>query len=176
MGVETIALVTTAVIGGVSAFEQRKAQRSAAKKEDEARDVARAEQEAQRISQTRQQIREERVRRAQILQQSENTGVGSSSGALGSVGALQTTVGSNLASATRQTNSADAITGLQQDAADFRSKAAQIGAIGSLAGKAVTAGAGIYAANQTPTAPTTQVGGQSPATEPNPYDLNNLFR
>lgn len=176
MAYGAIAAVAAVVISGASAYESSRQAKSAAKKEKEAGKVAAAEQAAQQTAQTRAQIREERVRRAQILQSSENTGVTGSSGALGSTGALQTTVGANLASASRQTNAANAITGLQQKAADFRSQAAQTQAIGSFASSAVSAGGSIYSANQVAAVPTqtaqpVQQGAFSPATESNPYDL-----
>lgn len=177
MGIETVALVTTAVIAGASAYEQSRQQKSAAKDRKEANEVAKAEQAAQQTAQTRQQIREERIRRAQIAQSSQNTGTAGSSGEIGSQGALQTSIGSNIAAASRQANSATAITNLEQSAADHITKgnqAASLGKIGtSLIGAGVQVGGDLFS----PSTPQTAAGNQSPLEIPNPYDdnLNSLF-
>lgn len=176
MGIETAAIVASAVIAGATAYEQRQQQKAASKDRKEANEVARAEQAAQQTAQTRQQIREERIRRAQITQSSQNTGVSGSSGEIGSTGALQTSVGSNIAAASRQANSATAIGNLEQSAADHISKGRQAGAIGGLASSLVSAGAGVAGLFSNPQTPTAQPGAnQSPAEVDNPYDLNNLF-
>lgn len=172
-----IALAAVAVAGATS-YEAGQQAKTAAKREKEARKVSAAEQAAQQTAQTRAQIREERVRRAQILQSSETTGVTGSSGALGSIGALQTSVGTNLASASRQAASAQAITGLTQQAVDFNARSREIQAMGSIASSAIMAGGNMFAsqAPATPPQQNVQAGGFSPATQPNPYDTNNLFR
>lgn len=176
MGVAAVAAVVTAVIAGASAYEQRQEQKAASKDRKEANEVARAEQAAQQTAQTRQQIREERIRRAQIAQSSENTGVAGSSGELGSIGALQTNIGSNIAAASRQANSATAITNLNQSAADHISAGQQAAAIGKVATSAVSLGvqgSSLFS----PAQPTPTTGQQSPAEVSNPYNdnLNNLF-
>lgn len=178
MGIETAIIVASVAAAGYTAYEQRQEQKAAAKKEKEARAVSQAEKSAQQTAMTRQQIREERVRRAQILQQSQNTGVAASSGAIGSTGALQTNIGANIAAASRQANTSAAITNLQQGAADNLARASEIGAIGSVVGTAISAGGAAYSAGlfSGPAQPTAVPGGQSPATEPNPYDINNLFK
>lgn len=174
----TYLAIAAIAVSGATAYESGQQAKAAAKKQKEAGQVSAAEQAAQQTAQTRAQIREERVRRAQILQSSESTGVTGSSGALGSVGALQTSVGTNLASASRQASSAQAITGLTQQAADFNAKAREIQAMGSVASSAIMAGSNIFAAGAPATPPpqNVQQGGFSPATQPNPYDTNNLFR
>lgn len=180
--VSTIVAVAAVAVAGVSAYEQKQQAKKAAKREKEARAVAQAEQAAQQTAQTRAQLREERIRRAQILQQSQNTGVGGSSGAGGSTGALATSVGANIAAASRQANSANAISGLQQQAADARTKGAEIAATGQLASSLLSAGGNIFAATAStappkpPASGTPQTGAFSPASQPNPYDLNNIFR
>lgn len=146
--VSTYVAIAAVAVAGASAYESSQQAKAAAKKEEEAGKVASAEQAAQQTAQTRAQIREERIRRAQILQSSENTGVTGSSGALGSTAALQTTVGSNLAAASRQVNSAKAITGLQQEAANLMTKSRETQAIGSFASSALGAGSSYLAANE----------------------------
>lgn len=141
--VSTFVAVAAVAVSGATAYEANRQAKKAAEKQEEAGKVASAEQAAQQTAQTRAQIREERVRRAQILQSSENTGVTASSGAIGSTGALQTTVGANLASASRQANAANAITGLQQDAADALFKEQQVQAAGGFISSALSFGAGL---------------------------------
>jgi hypothetical protein len=175
LATSTYLAIAAVAVGGATSYQSQQQAKSAAKKQKEAGKVSAAEQAAQQTAQTRAQIREERVRRAQILQSSENTGVSGSSGALGSIGALQTSIGSNLASASRQANSAQAITGLTQKAADYEAKARETQAIGGLAVKGLQIGGDLFAASPpTPPPQNIQPGGFSPATQPNPYD--NLFR
>lgn len=178
LATSTYLAIAAVAVAGATSYEAGQQAKAAAKKEEEAKEVAGAEQQAQQMQQTRAQIREERVRRAQILQASESTGVTGSSGALGSIGALKTNIGSNVAAASRQANAATAITGLQQKAADLRTDARETQAMGSLISSGLSIGANFASAPAapTPTTPTVQPGGFSPATQPNPYDTNNLFR
>jgi hypothetical protein len=174
-----VAVAAVVVSAGVSYSSQRatkKAGKRAQEKEEEAKKVAQAEQVAQQREKTRAQLRDERVRRAQILQSSANTGVTGSSGESGSTGALNTALGANLASMTRQGNSANIITNLQQGAAnalrDGANKVAQYQTIGAVA-NAATSAYGAFA-SPTPAATTTTYntpGGQSPSTVANPYAL-----
>lgn len=177
LATSTYVAIAAVAVAGASSYEANQQAKKAAEKEEEAQKVSAAEQAAQQTAQTRAQIREERVRRAQILQASENTGVTGSSGALGSTGALQTTVGSNLAAASRQAASAQAITGLQQEAADYRSKGRDIQAQGQMISGALNAGSslfGAYEASQAATAAQqqTQQGGYQPFVGPQ----QNLFQ
>lgn len=148
LATSTYLAVAAVAVAGATAYESNQQAKAAAKKEEEAGKVAGAEAAAQQTAQTRAQIREERVRRAQILQSSENTGVTGSSGALGSTGALQTTVGSNLAAASRQANSARAITGLQQDASNLMAKSRETQAIGGAISSALNFGSSYAAGNE----------------------------
>ena len=100
------------------------------------------------MNQARQQIREERVRKAQILQASQNSGVTGSSGAIGAVGAMQTQLGTNLANASRAQQSAQGITNLNQQAANFLTSANQTQAVGGFVSSAITAGGNLYGAYQ----------------------------
>lgn len=178
--ISTIVAVAAVAVSAAVSYSSQQAQKAAAKKaqkkEEQAKKVSQAEQVVQQREQTREQIREERVRRAQILQASENTGTSASSGASGSTGALNTALGANLSAMTRQGKAANVITNLQQGAAndlrDGQNKVAQLQTIGSVA----QAGFSAYGAFSAPTAaPTTstpvQTGGYSPATQPNPYAL-----
>jgi hypothetical protein len=66
----------------------------------------------------RRQIREERVKRARILQSAENTGVEGSSGELGAIGSLATTLSANLGTNLGRITSANRVSGINQGLAD----------------------------------------------------------
>lgn len=124
----TIAAVVGAVVGVAGAVQASEAQadaRKEAKKSAAAQQKASYEQKAlqsqQAAQERRQQIREERVKRAKVLQASENTGVGVSSGALGSVGGLSTQLSTNLGFNQGQIAGANRISGYNQQASDFMS-------------------------------------------------------
>lgn len=121
----TVAVVTT-VVGAAAAQQQ---QRKAAGAEKKAAKIQRGQQAQEEAQQTRQQIRQERIRRAQILASAENTGVGGSSSASGSVGALQANTGSNIAFTRGQTKAADARSRQLQKSADFSRRANSISSI-----------------------------------------------
>lgn len=97
MGIEVLVGVALAAASAVSGFVTASAQAGAAKKaaaaRKEATEVQTAQQRIQDRESRRQAIREERIRKAQILQQSETGGVTDSSGALGATGALGTNLG-----------------------------------------------------------------------------------
>lgn len=117
----------TAYVAADNAADARDAQKKAQK-------VSQAEQAAQRQAQIRQQVRQERVKRAQILQASENTGVTSSSGALGAESVLGTQTAGNIGTINRAANSSTVIGDYMQSAADSQGKAANWQAVSSLAG------------------------------------------
>ena len=146
VGVAIAALVVTAA----SAYQQSRAAQAAAKDRKEASRVSQAEQAAQQNQSRRQQVREERVRRAQILQNSQNTGVSQSSGELGATSALGSLIDGNLAGMQRQANSASAIGGLSQSAANQDLKGAQWGAIGSFSSSVFGLAAGAIGTNSSP--------------------------
>lgn len=127
MGVE---LVVSAIVAAGSAMKQHSAQKQAARAQKDSAEEqrkARAEQSAgqagQAAAERRAQIREERIRRAKIIQSSENTGVGDSSGEFGATGNLATTLGSNIGANVGAVQRAANITGYNQNAADFLSSA-----------------------------------------------------
>lgn len=172
--VAAAALAATAA----SAYEQRKQAKTAAKERKEAAAIGSAEQQAQQMDQRRQQLREERVRRAQILQASENTGVSASSGQLGSVSALGANTGANVSSLSRQANSALGIGAASQRAANADLRSQEAAAIGGIASNVFGTAIGIrMSQGPTPAAPQTEGtsgGNFSPTEVPNPYD-NNIF-
>lgn len=101
MGIE-VALIAGAVaaVAGVGASvvagnQQRAAARHANDLQQQAAATQRASQYAQQAEQARQQYREDRVRRARIMQQAENSGAEYGSGEIGATGSLQTQYAQN---------------------------------------------------------------------------------
>ena len=126
----------TALVGVVVAQDQ---QRKAAGERKKAGRIGRAQQAAVEARTTRQQIREERVKRAQILAAAENTGVAGASSEAGSLSAMRTSVGSNIAFRNEQTAYADAQSKKLQNAADLDRKASNTLAFTKIASSAVSA-------------------------------------
>jgi len=131
MGLDPITIgIASLAMSGVSAVvqhgEQKKAaaaQQNSANEQTKARQEQQAGQAAQAAQERRAQIREERSRRARILQSSENTGVGVSSGSAGSTGGLATELGSNLGANLGSQQRANNISSFNQNAADYLSSA-----------------------------------------------------
>jgi hypothetical protein len=74
---------------------------------------------AQQAAERRRSVREERVRRARILQSSENTGTTGSSGETGGIASLSTGLSSNLGANAGAINRSVNISNFSQQAADF---------------------------------------------------------
>lgn len=160
MGIVAVAVAALAVSAGsayMSYEQQKKASRNQRRAADEQRKIN-AQQEANNAQQAarerRQQIREERVRRARILQSSENMGVGDSSGSLGATGSLATNLSDNLGSNLSALRSAQIISRHSQRQADFMSAAGQNmananmwGQVSSFAGSVFSAAGGYGALN-----------------------------
>lgn len=158
--VSTIVAVAAVAVAGYSAYQSSQAAKDAAKDRKQASQVGQAEQAAQRNQNRRQQLREERVRRAQIIQGSQNTGVSQSSGQLGATSALGTLISSNVASQSRQQNSSNAISSWMQSAADNDLASQQWAGIGNVAGSVfgVAAGARMNQQSATTVKPTASFG------------------
>jgi hypothetical protein len=138
MGIEVAigaAIAATSVVTGVMQY-------SAAKKADrqrkEANEISSAQAKTDNITAQRKAFREARLRRAQIMQSSENTGVADSSGQSGALGAIGTNLGSNIATASGQTKSIVGINSANQKAASYDFKGAQAGAFGNIFSSALT--------------------------------------
>lgn len=100
---------------GEAAAEGRRAQ-AQQKSETEAQNATRQAEER------RKQIREARVRRARILQSSENTGAEGSSGELGALGNLSTAFSGALGESVGSKASGERMSGFLQDQADANFK------------------------------------------------------
>jgi hypothetical protein len=113
------------------------AQRDAKKSQRAAANEQRAQNASQAAKERRQQIREERIKRARVLQASENTGVQSSSGELGAVAGLSTNLSSNIGTNLGSLQTAQQISLFEQQAADHMTRAnisSQIGQLGAQGG------------------------------------------
>ena len=124
MGLEIATI--SAIIGGVGTVASLKGQadaRSSAAASADMQRRAQSEQRAvvasQQANDRRAQIREERVRRARIMQSSENTGTSGSSGEVGAVGSIATQFFGNLGTSLAGAQSSANISNFQQSAADF---------------------------------------------------------
>lgn len=143
MGIETIALAVAAV-GAVTTvagtIEQNRAGKKSAAAQKEAADISGAQQKNQEMEQRRQQVREQRIRTAQIQQSASNTGVAGSSGELGSIAALNTSTGSNIAFSKGATLASEGISAQNQNAADASMRGQLAGSIGQLGGSMISLG------------------------------------
>ena len=121
----TIALIGLAVAAGSAvmqysnARDARKAQEQSAAEQRKARAEQSASQALQQAQEQRQQIREERVRRAQIMQASQQSGTAGSSAESGALGGMASQLGSNIGFNRSIAASGQAITGFNQAAADY---------------------------------------------------------
>jgi cell division protein FtsL len=124
-----VAALATAGAAAYSGYQSRKdmkeANQNAAAEQRKAQGEQRALKFQEQAQERRNQIREERVRRAKILQASENTGVGDSSGAYGAVDGLSTQLNNNLGINAGRAVAGDRIGGYMQNAADFNLAAQQ---------------------------------------------------
>lgn len=132
MAIATTTILAAAALGvaaysAYEGYEARKDARANAERAFEQGEKARQEQRAanaqQQAAERRAQIREERVRRAKLLQAGENTGVGASSGMMGAIGGLATTLASNLGINAGRAMTGDAISNYQQQASWFNMQA-----------------------------------------------------
>lgn len=118
-----VAAMATAAVSAYSGYtarqDQKEAYENAASENRKAQGEQRALKFQEQAQERRNQVREERVRRAKILQSSENTGVGDSSGAYGAVDGLSTQLNNNLGINAGRATAGDRIGGYMQNAADF---------------------------------------------------------
>ncbi len=104
--------------------------------------VSRANQEVANIANRRAAARAERIRRARILQASSTLGTVGSSGEAGAVGALTTNFASQVAQVSGQTQTADFLSGLNQQVANSQQRAGVFDAIGNASKFIFTAAGG----------------------------------
>lgn len=133
MGVFTTLAIASLVVAAGSAYMQNRAASAARRDQQNAASVAQADAQVQRQQQIRQQVREQRVRTAQIMQGSANTGSQASSGELGGIASLASQTGSNIANINEQGNSQNSIYNFQNAAMSEQGNAATWGAVGQIA-------------------------------------------
>lgn len=118
--------ITGAIIAGVGlatsvvgAHKQNTQAEKIAGQQQIARGEQKAANAAQAAQERRNQIREERVRRAKILQASENTGVSGSSGETGAIGGMSTALSSNIGANLGSIQRANTLSDVSQNIANF---------------------------------------------------------
>jgi len=104
-------------LGIYESEEAKKDARRAARASERANQIQTAQGQIQDINRRRQNIREERVRKAQILQASQNLGVAGGSGEAGSTGALSTLTSARNAGIRGGQSAALSISNLRNEAA-----------------------------------------------------------
>lgn len=154
----TAGFVASLAIGAYSTVKsQQQAKKAAAAQRDAARaqQASSAEQQAnqraQQEAERRQQVRENRIKAAQIMQSSENTGTSGSSGEAGAVSSLNTQMNTNLGAisgAAMHTNAASAYNQQASDlwfqATQYQNSANNWQQFGQLGQQAIGVGFGIY--------------------------------
>lgn len=133
MGIELVIGAVAAAASVVTGVMGYNASKKAAKARKEANNIQTAQAQNDNAASRRRAIREARVRRAMILQQSENAGLGTQgSGTVGATGVIGTNLGSNRAIAQGQTLSIEGINAQNQRAANYDFEAAKWGAFGNI--------------------------------------------
>lgn len=128
MGIEIVIAGLTAITGVIGGVMQANATAQAANAQKEVNAIQGAQQQTAGAESRRQRIREERIRRAQILAASENSGTTGSSGQVGAVGALSTNLAGLVGSSLGESRANTAVNKYGQQAADFTAQANAIGA------------------------------------------------
>lgn len=124
-----MAVLTSAIMGykvQKDGNKEAKRQNEYARQEQEkANSESRASMAARASLERRQQIREERVARGKLMQAGVNSGTSESSGEGGATAGLAAQLGANIGFNLGQIASANAISGYQQNAANFQAGAQQ---------------------------------------------------
>lgn len=154
----TAGFVASLAIGAYSTVKSQQqakkaaaAQRNAARAQQASSAEQQANQRAQQEAERRQQVRENRIKAAQIMQSSENTGTSGSSGEAGAVSSLNTQMNTNLGAisgAAMHTNAASAYNQQASDlwfqATQYQNSANNWQQFGQLGQQAIGVGFGIY--------------------------------
>lgn len=134
MGLGLIGSLIGGVFNLIGASIQAGAEREAAAENREANEIQKASSKVQSNLDRRAAVRQERIKRAAILQESINTGVGGSSGESGAIGSLGGSLSSLSAEAIGKGKANEGINLRRQNAEDIRSKGRATGAIFSTIG------------------------------------------
>ena len=117
--ITTVVAVASLALGVNAALENKQA----GKAQKRARNEQQAQNRAQQMQERSNQIREERIKRARIMQASENTGTAGSSGEAGALGGMATQLGSNIGFNQGAIRAGEQISIFSQQAADSASNA-----------------------------------------------------
>lgn len=134
--------VAGAIIAGVGLVAGVDQNRKAVKAQKKAQSEAYAGQKAEQAREMREQIREQRIRTAQLMQRSEASGTGESSGEMGALGSLSTNLASNIGMNLGRIQTAKNISAFEQQAADYSARANTYQAIGQLGNQIGSLGGG----------------------------------
>jgi len=96
MAVGTWVAVISTVIGAATSVDASNKQKAAARDQKDEQAIQRNKQSADDAIARRAEIRQERIRRAQIMQQAANSGAAGSSGEANSISNLSASIGANL--------------------------------------------------------------------------------
>lgn len=139
--VSTIALVGLAVSGvgmiaqNIQANKSYRLQQEAAQEQQKAGAQQSAQNAQSAALERRQQVREERVRRAQILNQAELTGTSGGSGEAGAIGGMSQQLGSNMGVNQSSILRGQSISGFLQNSANLQTAAQRSQNIGQMWGQ-----------------------------------------
>lgn len=150
MGVELAVAVVSLAVAGASTYAANQQAKKSASAQKEASNISAASERNREADARRQQIREQRIRVAQVEQSAQNTGVTSSSGEIGSLSALSTNAGANLASMSGQGMANQGIAQQNQAALNAQVKQGTYQAVGGFAGSlfGATSGSLVAAGNK----------------------------
>jgi hypothetical protein len=132
MAAITLAVASLVVAAG-AAYMQHKAQVKAAREQKKANEIQKAQADVSAQADRRQQVRQDRIKRAQIAQSAQNSGVSMSSGEFGAGGALSTQIGNNIGSISEGQNTANGVSARLQSAQNASNQAATFAQVGQLA-------------------------------------------
>lgn len=171
MAIGTAALVGSIAVSVVAGYEQLQAQKRVGDAQEDAAEEASNRQINQDRDQRRQELRQERIKRAQILQASENQGTTGASSESASLSNLAANVSISQGQRAGGQAASETIGASQQRAADASQSAAQWGQIGQFASRVSASQGGaasLFNSMNTPQGNTqSQIGG--------PGDSYNLF-
>jgi len=125
----TAAFVAISLVGTAASLDQ---QRKSANAQKDIQRTQRASNAAQAAEEQRKQIREERIKKAKILQASENTGVAGGSGEAGATSSIGTQLSANLNFNSGAIDRANQISIFQQNSVTAQVKASEFSALTNL--------------------------------------------
>lgn len=137
MALATSTWVAIGVAAAGAAASNNQSRKSQAH-QDNAEEAKVAAQQSADAEMRRQRYREERVKRAQIIQFAQGSGVSQSSGVEGATSSLATQVGSSVAFQTGQQEASKIIGSEMKQASDYNTRANTYGQVSNLATSYVT--------------------------------------